>query len=256
MGAQFSEIIKVSAVILSDDTDLISVSKEVLRAKGVSSICTSLPTSAMDVINKNPDTRILILDSGAKRVANTEYCNDLSRACREKPVSAIIIAGAATVDVAVSAIRFGATDFLRRPINNDQFSAAIDLALERAREIRSVSAFFEDADEQVRILVEMRNDRRLLFPDVPGGETAWDLLLDIAVAHSLCRVVSISALCAAANLSPSGTLKRIAVLESEGLAERTVGQNRRNAVVQITPKGAALVRGVGERLAAKLRSLL
>lgn len=246
----------ICAVVISEDRYLIEVSRNVLDQRGVSSVCVKVVSSAVDLINNNNGIGVLIADADSGDKEDENSCVELGDACRLKRVASIVVSGSATVDQAVSALRFGAADFIQRPIKRDEFSTAVDLAFERAREVRTISSFLDNADEQVRLLVQMRNDRRLLFPDVPGGETAWDTLLDIAIAHSMCRLVSIPALCAVSNVSTSSAIRRVVALEKEGLAERAGGDGSRHEFVRITPKGEALVQRAAHGLARRLRALI
>ena len=135
-------------------------------------------------------------------------------------------------------MRLGASDFLARPVDLSKLSEAIERALDRAERTLRIDSFICDAAAQVRLLVDMRNDRRSLLPEIPGGDTAWDMLLDLALAHISQRSLTVSALCAGADASTATALRRIEALEGMGLVERVQDlEDRRRIWVRITGKG-------------------
>lgn len=70
-----------------------------------------------------------------------------------------------------------------------------------------------------RMILE-RKSRNAYFSNMPFGEPAWDILLDLFVAHARGRSISVSSACLAANVPPTTALRNTAYLESEGALER------------------------------------
>lgn len=74
--------------------------------------------------------------------------------------------------------------------------------------------------ETAERMIQERKSRNTAFPDMPFGEPAWDILLDLFVAHIRGRSISVSSVCLAANVPPTTALRQTAYLESNGTLER------------------------------------
>ena len=75
------------------------------------------------------------------------------------------------------------------------------------------------------------------------GEPAWDLLLDLFIAQSRSKRVSVSGACIAASVPATTGLRWISVLENEGLVERHHDPaDARRAWLKLTLRGARSVR--------------
>ena len=75
------------------------------------------------------------------------------------------------------------------------------------------------------------------------GEPAWDLLLDLFVAHGEGRSISTSSACLAACVPPTTALRWIRLLEERELIElRADPRDGRRRFVRLTPGGLTLMR--------------
>lgn len=246
-----------SAVAVNSDREFLSQLKGWLAERGVSAVCTSSATSALDIVEQNQDVNLVITDTDLDDHSGLVLIEKMNSVLAPRRISTIFVSGRASLELAVSAMRLGASDFLARPVDLSKLSEAIERALERAERTLRIDSFICDAAAQVRLLVDLRNDRRSLLPEIPGGDTAWDMLLDVALAHISQRSLTVSALCAGADASTATALRRIEALEGMGLVERVQDlEDRRRIWVRITGKGEAAVRRVGGRLAASLQALL
>lgn len=248
---------QASAVAVNSDREFLSQLKGWLAERGVSAVCTSSAASALDIVEQNEDVHLIITDTDLDDHSGLVLIEKINSTLAPRRISSIVVSGQASLELAVSAMRLGASDFLARPVDLSKLSEAIERALDRAEKTMRVESLVGDAAAQVRLLVDLRNDRRSLLPEIPGGDTAWDMLLDLALAHLSQRSVTVSALCAGAEASTATALRRIEALEGMGLVERVQDrEDRRRIWVRITRKGEAAVQRVGSRLAASLQALL
>lgn len=246
-----------SAVAVNRDRDFLLQLKGWLAESGVHAVCTSSAVSALDIVEQNADVHLVITDTDLDDQSGLTLIKNIHSALGARRISSIVISEQASLDLAISAMRLGASDFLPKPIDHAKLSEAIERALDGSEKARRLTSLIEDPEAQVRLLVDLRNDRRSLLPDIPGGDTAWDMLLDLALAQVTDRTVTVSALCAGTDASTATALRRIDALEHMGLIERVQDrEDRRRIWVRMTRKGEAAMRRVGNRLAVGLQALL
>lgn len=90
-----------------------------------------------------------------------------------------------------------------------------------------------------RQLYADRRRRQLAFtnPDI-FGEPAWDILLDLYVAHAEGRSISVSSACIGSAAPPTTGLRWLGVLQYEGLVLREHDpQDQRRILVRLSPDG-------------------
>lgn len=74
------------------------------------------------------------------------------------------------------------------------------------------------------------------------ADPAWDLLLDLFVAHGNGKPVSISSACIAANVPATTGLRWIAALEGRGLIERRIDQHdRRRSYLYLNDEASTML---------------
>ena len=74
------------------------------------------------------------------------------------------------------------------------------------------------------------------------GEPAWDMLLDLMIAERKFASISVTSVCIASCVPPTTALRWLAILEFEGLVDRTRDAlDRRRSFVRISEKGQRLM---------------
>ena len=73
----------------------------------------------------------------------------------------------------------------------------------------------------VRQAIRLRRRRDALFPDGLFADPAWDLLLDLYLAHLNGTSISVTSACIAACVPPTTALRWISKLEKARLVERS-----------------------------------
>lgn len=105
-----------------------------------------------------------------------------------------------------------------------------------------------DKDERQRVFVEMarqtyarRRSRDAIFgnPEL-FGEPAWDILLDLFIAHFEGKSVSVSSACIGSASPPTTGLRWLGVLSEQELIQREHDpQDQRRVLVRLSSKGVA-----------------
>lgn len=106
--------------------------------------------------------------------------------------------------------------------------------------VRYESRLMADLRMRARNVLKLRRARERLLGQSLFGEPAWDILLELFVAHCDGKPVTVSAI-AQASAAPTTTgLRYIALLVDAGLAERSkADHDRRTVLVALTAKGLA-----------------
>ncbi|MGB7418120.1 MAG: MarR family transcriptional regulator [Erythrobacter sp.] len=89
-----------------------------------------------------------------------------------------------------------------------------------------------------RRIYAMRRERNAIFHQQElFGEPAWDILLDLYIAESEGRSVSVSSACIGSAAPPTTGLRWLGVLAAHGLTERTPDpEDQRRILVRLTPR--------------------
>ncbi|WP_126172872.1 winged helix DNA-binding protein [Altericroceibacterium xinjiangense] len=89
-----------------------------------------------------------------------------------------------------------------------------------------------------RQMYHQRRRRREFFDSKLFGEPAWDLLLDLYIAVSQGKRVSVTSACIAADVPSTTALRWIGLLEKEGLVVRENDEaDARRVFIRLTPDG-------------------
>lgn len=89
--------------------------------------------------------------------------------------------------------------------------------------------------EEARRLYQQRRMRDQAFGPALFGEPAWDLLLDLYIAASELRPVSVVSASIAALVSTDATVRWLTLLEEQGLVERLyAGSEMNRAIVTLS----------------------
>lgn len=102
-----------------------------------------------------------------------------------------------------------------------------------------------DAEASVHIAkryLRARRERARLFPQELFADPAWDILLDLYVAHASKQRISISAACIASGVPSTTGLRWIGRLEELALVHRADDpSDRRRAYIALTPVAVSKV---------------
>lgn len=125
---------------------------------------------------------------------------------------------------------------------------------EIARELRSaalqaaprqsataLSGLSDDPLEAARRLYALRRRRGVIFGNAElFSEPAWDILLDLFIAHRENKSVSVSSACIGSAAPPTTGLRWLGILAKEGLVAREADPaDHRRVMVRLTDRGLA-----------------
>ncbi len=170
--------IKANVVVIDDDklvNDLICrILRKEYRARGYESAEDALRSENLAAVD------VLIADVNLPGMDGIEFLDRVQLVDSGIPV--ILITGYGDIDIAISALKSGATDFILKPFKNEQISISVERALEARRlvlenralleELRQKNQELEALNEEIRtrnIEIEKELDiaanlQRCLFP--------------------------------------------------------------------------------------------
>lgn len=92
--------------------------------------------------------------------------------------------------------------------------------------------------ELVREIVRNRKHRKTVFGEGLFSDPAWDMILDLTVAHLEARRISVSSLCIASGVPPTTALRYISLLVDEGIFVRESDAcDKRRAFISLSQSG-------------------
>jgi two-component system, NtrC family, nitrogen regulation response regulator NtrX len=119
-------------LIIDDEKDICFLISEILKDEKYTTYTAQNSDEAIANFNKNkPDLVILDVWLSNSKLDGIEILKELKNINKKIPV--IIISGHGTVDLAVSAIKNGAYDFLEKPFNSDKLIILSNRAIENSR---------------------------------------------------------------------------------------------------------------------------
>jgi DNA-binding NtrC family response regulator len=113
-------------VVVDDDWELLAIYRMLLLGHGIEQVVTFHDGADLVPFLKRNAAAVVVLDLSLPTISGQDLLRRLTQEFPQLPV--VIITALAEVDQAVSCMREGACDYLIKPINNDQFVAAIDRA--------------------------------------------------------------------------------------------------------------------------------
>ncbi len=142
-------------ILVVDDDELIrTLARDILEKAGYEVILAKGPIEGLDILKKE-DVEIALLDivmpveSGFEMIPQIKEINS--------DIAIIIMTAYSSIDSVVEAIRKGAYDYIRKPINADELKHSIEKALERQKLHMENRSLFEDLQERIRRLELFEN---------------------------------------------------------------------------------------------------
>ena len=135
-------------LIIDDEKDICFLISEILKDEKYTTFTAQNSDEAISSFNKNkPDLVILDVWLSNSKLDGIEILKEFKNLNNNIPV--IIISGHGTVDLAVSAIKNGAYDFLEKPFNSDKLTILSKRAIESSK-----------------LINENRNLKHLIAPNI------------------------------------------------------------------------------------------
>lgn len=252
-------------IIVDDDADCLDEFVEMVGALGYPCHRASVADEALRMISENPKIGIVISDIMMPAMDGLTLLDELSaRFVPVRPIVAIIITGAASLEAAVQAMRSNAIDLLAKPVSLSALAAALRrasvrwaqlvgqfrlLALSRvggdllpvdgqeARSERVAPPGKEELQAFVRSLVRSRQIRSDFLDATLFADPAWDILLDLTSAGLAGTPVPVTSVCAAAQVPLSTALRYVRQLVEAGLVRRWQDEtDKRRSLLELEPQ--------------------
>lgn len=102
-----------------------------------------------------------------------------------------------------------------------QLAEALGAMTMAAVSARRETAASQVSPHRIRAMIKARSMRSAYITDVPLGDPAWEILLDLLAARLESKQVSASSLCIAAGIPLSSAMRLIDTLATRGVVTRT-----------------------------------
>ena len=137
--------IKGKVLIVDDAADTLDIIQELLRYEGYDVITASTGEEGVKKVEKE-EPEVVLMDISLPGIDGTEA---LKRIRKVNPIQSVIILTAfATVDNAIQALKEGASDFVKKPFENEHLIHIVNQSLEKYRNLKEK----EKLEEEVRRL--------------------------------------------------------------------------------------------------------
>lgn len=252
-------------IIVDDDPDCLDEYVEMVSALGYPCHRASIADEALRMIAENPKIGIVMSDMMMPSMDGLTLLDELSaRFVPVRPIVAIIITGAASLEAAVRAMRSSAIDLLAKPVSVSTLAAGLRrasarwaqlvgqfrlLALSRisgdllpveGQEVKAEKPAAPGKDELqmfVRSLVRSRQIRSDFLDATLFADPAWDILLDLTSAGLADKPVPVTSVCAAAQVPLSTALRYVRQLVAAGLVRRWQDEtDKRRSLLELEPQ--------------------
>ncbi|MDA8155150.1 MAG: sigma-54 dependent transcriptional regulator [Actinomycetota bacterium] len=141
----------MTKILVLDDEDIVlKASRRVLESEGYAVETTASPENALSVIESS-SVDIVLSDLRMPGMDGLEFLKKAREISPETEV--IIITGQGTIKSAVEALKFGAYDFIEKPLNPDQLKSLVARCLER----KNLLSENRELKKEVRALYNLEN---------------------------------------------------------------------------------------------------
>ena len=232
-------------LVVDDDPAARTYVEEVLSDVGFVCVPAASGAEALDLIESDLDIAVVVSDLVMPGLDGVR----LGRFIRERfPdrnwLQVLFVTGHAELELAVSALRLGAVDYLTKPVDPDELATAVGRALAASRAIlrnerivptthveapvpardTAATPAAPDADSIARSALEylsaLRRMRRESGILAALDEPSWTILLEVYRAEITGRRLSVSKLCSLDEASQTTAWRRIRSMEDDGLLLR------------------------------------
>lgn len=253
-------------LIVDDDPVCLEEYAELLESLGYPCHQASDAATALRLISSDHRIGIVLTDLLMPEMDGLTLLDELSnRFMTTRPLLAIVVTGQTSLDIAISAMRSNAIDFLEKPVSLQTLSASLRRASARwtrlaavfqlqalahngtAVSLPSESGYRRDPggrdkptlDDLQNFASQLMKDRQIrskFFDAQILNGPAWDILIDLASAGLQGRAVPTSSACASTQAPFSTALRHVNQLVEAGLVKRTVDPgDKRRTLLELEP---------------------
>lgn len=252
-------------LVVDDDPAARAYVEEVLSDVGFVCIPVGSGREALDLIETDRDIAVVVSDLVMPGLDGVRLGRFIREGFPDRAwLQVLFVTGHAELELAVSALRLGAVDYLIKPVAPDELVTAVGRALAASRAIvRSMhvteiagneqpaaakgsppatprpGSIAQSALDYLSALRRMRRESGVLSP---LDEPSWMILLEVYRADITGRRLSVSKLCSLDETSQTTAWRRIRSMEEEGLLLREQDPlDARRSYVSLTQASVAAV---------------
>ena len=151
---------KAEVALIDDDEPILDSLQHYLRRRGFAVRCFSSACAFLEALEAGAEFQCVVTDVRMPRVTGLDLQRVLSQRSQLLPL--IIITGHGDIDMAVSAIKAGAFDFIEKPIDERRLAGSISEAIENSRDmlaeqrqIAELAKRYADLSERQRQVVDL-----------------------------------------------------------------------------------------------------
>jgi DNA-binding NtrC family response regulator len=120
--------VQIRILVVDDEQDNCDYLKLVLTREGYEVVTTTDPTQTVEIL-RGSDFHLVILDMMMPQMSGTEVLEQIRKF--DTDVAVIVATAYPTVDTAVASLKAQASDYVKKPMEPDQFIAAVRNALQK-----------------------------------------------------------------------------------------------------------------------------
>lgn len=263
-----------AVLVVEDDPVTLENYAELLQRSGIAHRTSSSGSEGLSILDDDPTIDVIVTDLMLPDIDGLGVLNSLRPLLAGRPwIQAIVVTGHPSLETAIQALRLEAVDFLTKPVAPSDLIAAVQRARARAFSMRfrdnklsrsasagrsamdqsqvvktlaandSITAAGEPpatplTPEHLRRIIKARALRSRMFDASLFSDPAWDMLLDLMLAHLSGKKVYVTSLCIAAGVPIATAFRRIEDLASKGLVTKTRdSKDTRRVFVELTDAG-------------------
>ncbi len=119
---------QIRILVVDDEQDNCDYLKLVLTREGYEVVTTTDPTQTVDIL-RGSDFHLVILDMMMPQMSGTEVLDQIRK--YDTDVAVIVATAYPTVDTAVASLKAQASDYVKKPMEPEQFITAVRNALQK-----------------------------------------------------------------------------------------------------------------------------
>ncbi len=253
-------------LVIDDDTATVDAYARSLRRAGLGCLTAVDGWQALEMLSGGLRPKVIVSDLRMPELGGIEFAQQLQKMSAYR-ARLIFVSGNVGLEDALEAIRLGACEMLCKPIDAEALVRAVKTALYARNDNvapaeaagRTAAAMPAPSPSPAALppvvptppanpisarrlaLTKLRGVRRLRARFLPAhlfADPSWDMLLDLYDAELASAQVSVTLLSASSSLPLTTALRRLDVLEEQGLVSRFEDPtDRRKTLVRLTGQG-------------------
>lgn len=251
-------------LVIDDDSATVDAYARSLRRAGLGCMTAADGWQALELLSGGLRPKVIVSDLRMPELGGIEFAQQLHKMSAYR-ARLIFVSGNVGLEDALEAIRLGACEMLCKPIDAEALVRAVKTALyARNDNVAPVEAAARPAPPPAAppataaiaappaqpsnpisarrlALTKLRGVRRLRSRFLPAhlfADPSWDMLLDLYDAELAATQISVTLLSASSSLPLTTALRRLDVLEEQGLVSRFEDpSDRRKTLVRLTGQG-------------------